>query len=362
MKKSFEDFNILVFKHKLEEKGIFSKKKLIPDDKIKDISNKIDPQMYSVYSNDALVDEITEIIDFLYRDSESMLKKVFKDLLSDKTFYGMYLELMTYIWLKKNNVSFKHQLSAKTLSKHEVILDGLFEEGNVYFDIKSFGLGMNIEKIFKRHLEKKFPDYIFMIEGNLDTDYNDLGEVVLGQIYKHLENIEREFDKNIYKISKVGWEIRWYKKKKGCYISEQTFNPYKWANDNEDFFLKNIGQYTPHFPFILICTMPEEEPAFSSEIALRSIARRAFIHLSNKYGSDQLPDKVPDFNRLQEEYQNDFTKYLSGIIFLSLKRKEAFIYLNPNAENSISINTIYRIFNFEVPSMGSIDDFIYDNY
>lgn len=122
MKKSFEDFNILVFKHKLEEKGIFSKKKLIPDDKIKDISNKIDPQMYSVYSNDALVDEITEIIDFLYRDSESMLKKVFKDLLSDKTFYGMYLELMTYIWLKKNNVSFKHQLSAKTLSKHEVIL------------------------------------------------------------------------------------------------------------------------------------------------------------------------------------------------------------------------------------------------
>src|SRR5699024_9069475 len=116
-------------------------------------SNKIDPQMYSVYSNDALVDEITEIIDFLYRDSESMLKKVFKDLLSDKTFYGMYLELMTYIWLKKNNVSFKHQLSAKTLSKHEVILDGLFEEGNVYFDIKSFGLGMNIEKIFKRHLE-----------------------------------------------------------------------------------------------------------------------------------------------------------------------------------------------------------------
>lgn len=358
MSKRFVCPNVSEFKNKLEEKSDLIKELNIPSKEIKDYNVEMFPNMYNAFCSEDKINQIIETIEYLHSEKEADTKKIVKELLSNKTFEGQYLELQTYKWLRDCNVEFVYQMEAKTISSSKVKLDGRFDAKRIHFDIKAFGLGETIAKELKRKLEEEFPEYIFLIEGRLDQDYKVLEKKVLSKIYEHIRNIDTSKKQSVYKIKETEWTIRWHERKPGVYIGQSSYDPYEWAQNNEKFFLKNVTQYTPETPFILICTMPETRLPFNEEIGLRSLARRAFCHLHKI----EVSKYTIGYDKIQQKYQNHITGYLSGIFFLDLKCQKAYMYLNPNAINKVSIIDLNRIFGFNIPAIGVIDTFEYDNY
>lgn len=354
--------NISEFKNKLETGSKLIRDLSISNKIIKDYNVEMLPSMYNVFCSKEKMDELVDIIEYLYIEKEAAVTKIVKELLSNKTFDGLYFELRTYEWLRDCNAEFIYQPEEKTLSISKVKLDGAFITPQIYFDIKTFELGENIKQKLKLKLEEEFPKYIFLVDGRIDQDYKILERKVLSQIYDHIRNIDIYNHPGDYSIKDTDWTIKWYERKMGIYMEHNSFNPYEWAQNNERFFLKNVTQYTSETPFILICTMPEVELAFNQEIALRALARRAFINLPKMNLSEMFPKGVINYGKIQQEYRPDITRYLSGIFFLDLKCEKAYMYLNPNAIHKVSISDLHRIFNYNIPAIGVIDDFQYDNY
>lgn len=358
MPKRFVCQNVSEFKNKLEAKSKLIKDLNLPSKEIKDYNMEMLPNMYNVFCSEDKINQVINIIEYLHSEKEADVKKIVKELLSNKTFDGQYLELQTYKWLRDCNVEFMYQIEVQTITSSKVKLDGRFNVKKIHFDIKAFGLGENIARVLKQKLEEEFPEFIFLVEGRMDQDYKVLEKKVLSKIYEHIHKIDTSKKPSVYNIKDTEWTIRWHERKTGVYMEQGSYNPYKWAENNENFFLKNVTQYTPETPFILICTMPETNLPFNEEIGLRSLARRAFCHLHKT----EVSKRASEYDKIQQKYQNHITRYLSGIFFLDLRCKKAYMYLNPNAINKVNGMDLDRIFNCNIPAIGVIDDFEYDNY
>ena len=67
-------------------------------------------------------------------------EKAVRDLLSQRNFYGTYLELGAYEWLDGHDIRFRAEqpLTAQdVLNPNGVVIDGRFEVVNCFFDIKA---------------------------------------------------------------------------------------------------------------------------------------------------------------------------------------------------------------------------------
>lgn len=333
--------------------------------------------LFNFYYNDYDIEIICHTIEKLYSDDKNRSKKQIVDLLNIKNFYGTYHELMTYSWLLKHQANFQPQVSGiETLSKNEIELDGKFIYNRVCFDIKAFEIPKVLKKEVVKKIEKEFPDYIIMIEGNMGDSYINIQKATLNNISKIVDNIKnvlldklnKEFV--LYKVPDIDWTIRMEKRKAGgVYSAISHFDPYEWAKQNRNFFLKNVTQYSIDLPFILICSMNKDAANIlttdseMSKIAFRAIARRAFIEtIADGYVENNCKNNL--LKKVRDDIKKDnIPKYLSAIMILNLQDDKSYIYTNPNAIHKVSRSKIMQLFDYETPLPFEIfDDFINDNY
>ncbi len=323
--------------------------------------------LLNLFYSEKQIENLMRTIERIYPEGNKA-KKTVKELLDSNK--GILYELLAYYWLIKKHVDFSPQVETQigdTLSVNAPVLDGEFNSWTVFFDIKSFEVPRNILTRIKDRLEKDFSGYIVMIEGQLDASYQSLSTHYLGK-YDIMKNeiakqLECNSERYVYRGDSSDISICIEKKQK-VHVSTMCLDPYRWAEMNESFFLKNTSQYTVHHPFILICPYKESLPLEEDKIyiALRSIARRAFVKFRKK---DMLTDDQMKLlkKKISSEYINDnISDYLSAIFFIDVSKEDGngHFFANPNAKNPLKEMYVKSIFNFQ--SIYHYDDFVYDNY
>ena len=301
---------------------------------------------------------------------------------------GYLYELLTYDWLMKRDIYFAPQVkvaSEDILSNKSsgTALDGIFMNGSIYFDIKSFEIPVNINEAIINKLSTSFSNFNIMLEGNLDSDYSELARLTLEKTIEIEKAVKEAFSSDndsdckeciawSYPITELGVSIRFEQKdvNGGIHMAIGEFDPYGWAKNNEVFFLKNVEQYATKRPFILICPY-KNLPLYKEDIkiGLRSIARRAFVKLHNISKSD------PNYDRYNKEAHRkidnsvsiaEIASYLSGILFIDISKRpiveNGFFFANPNAVKRLDYFHLEQIFNYEIQKMPYYDNFSNDNY
>lgn len=326
-----------------------------------------------LYKNEDLRKSFIKALE--YNKNKKWAKDTINKLLSTKNADGTFYELLAYAWLTHNGSLYKQEVITKkgqTLSKNAPILDGKFLLGSkkTYFDIKTFNIPNNIldELIYKLNDENDLSQYIFMIEGKTDCSY----KVLQNEIFYKYKEIKQDIinrtlkepEDFFYHIKNTPISIKVIKDRSGVHMSTHTFNPYKWAQDNELFFIKNASQFTNNNPFLLICVCPPNFTSLSPEIQLRSIARRAFIHLP-KIKADSV-NMYLDKN-INTKYTKSSLKIimrrLSGILFIDykgtdVKKMKGYLYINPNSKNPLKNYKTLTDFSNNI----QVDNFVNDNY
>ena len=301
--------------------------------------------------------------------------KSLKKLLSVKNAEGTFHELLAYAWFTNNAALYKQDVKTvkgQTLSKSTPTLDGRFDFGSkrTYFDIKTFNIPNNIleQLIYKLSNEPALSQYMFMIEGKRDCSYKLLEKKILN-LYEDIKNdiISRSISEQqdfYYHIENTPITIKVIRKREGVHMSTCTFSPYRWAEENELFFIKNASQFTNNNPFLLICVCGAYSLS-SPEIQLRSIARRAFIRLPKikvNEVSAFLDGKV--HNKYTKGKLKIIMRRLSGILFIEYKgtdinEMKGYLYINPNAKSPIKNYQSLLGFN---QNLKVVDNFKNDNY
>ena len=309
-----------------------------------------------------------------YSQNKKWAEESISNLLSSKNAEGKFYELLAYAWLTNRGALYKQEVKTRegqTLSKSKPVLDGKFDFGSkkTYFDIKTFNVPNNIldQLIYKLSNEPELSQYTFMIEGRKDCSYKMLQENIFYS-YETIKNniINRSMQEQqnfCYHIEDTPITIKVIRRRAGVYMTTCTFSPYKWAEENELFFIKNASQFTKNNPFLLICVCPAN--LLPSEIQLRSIARRAFLHLPNIKASVVTPflDKKIDEKYVKGELKLVMSR-LSAILFIDTRQSnvndmKGYLYKNPNAKNPIKNYEVLLGFN---PNLKIVDDFVNDNY
>ena len=163
-------------------------------------------------------------------------------------------------------------------------------------------------------------------------------------------------------------------RKEMVYVGDvSSFNPYKWAKENETYFIKHCSQLCKDRPFLIICPFDEYVThtftggfADIIGIAFRSLARRMFMGL--RRSECKLRDydgKADDSVKVSEAVD-----LISGIVFLNVnkphdqKDKSVWIYINPNAnaKNPIPSYQLNQLTSFRSNPSVTFDDFMFDNY
>lgn len=380
-----EDIHLYDLLSKFEDKSEIIKHLNINKDKLNTIINE-NKYLYNFYFDDIDINKIVKIIEYFNEGNKytkKQIKKTILDLLSEKNFYGTYMELMTYYWINDKEIPFEPQIKmskADVLNKSGCELDGKFgykESKDIFFDIKSFGLQEYLKYEFKRKIQKEFDDYIVMINSDIDCSFKDIERFAMEKVSNHIEILKSKISKgdnsNIYlhKIKGINWQIRLEEKKNGTYFEHNSFHSYRWAEENKMFFLKNVSQYTRNKPFILICSMTKKFNNMflnleneSIWVAFRSIARRAFFEFrkesfledNDNINIDKVRKKIEDNLSICE-----ISEYLSAILFIDLSNDAGKMYVNPFAKNKIYKHDLNNwLSNWR--QAYQIDDFEYDNY
>lgn len=359
--------------HSLIDK--FLKKLDFPEDinlksKKTNISLSNHPGLYNFYYNDEDISEISNLLKYFYRNNKYTKDDVKNDLLnlfSEKNFYGAYCELKTYSWLKSKGVKYTPQEkveSKNVVNSNDIVIDGICDRNNIYFDIKAFGVQENTKKVFREKLEDHLPNYNISINGPLDNSYNKVRKFALEKI----ENIRSTLEKNKnYRIEELGWNISLKEKNRVYTESVGSFNCYRFGKENKYFLVKNSSQFTIDDPFILICSFHQginrtlvENFNESTCTSLRALARRVFVGFNKE---KFISVNASEFDsKIDEDYSiSDVAKLLAGVLFIDLQNDRSWFFINPNSTHKFNSQKVNQMFNFENKEI-IIDDFYYDNY
>lgn len=327
-------------------------------------------EMYNFYLDEERITSILHTVETISKDKKSATH-IIERLLHEKNAIGELYELSAYTWLLNKKISFDYQVSTsknKTLSKNCPILDGYFNEIRVYFDIKTFEVPNNVLNVIKEKIEKKFkdkyPECHVMLGGNKDVSYENARKYIIDKIDDVCTTIEQNIISESCRYIETNTNVCiCFYEKRTMHSVISTFDCFKWAKENEMFFMKNVSQYTQDEPFIIICPfmhLPIQSNN-STELfyLLRALARRVFINLRKIIKEYS---KIIEKQKIRKEINTDsIADYLSGILFINLEEKSSnnsgYLFLNPNAKNQIHKYVINSTFENCI-----IDDFEYDNY
>jgi hypothetical protein len=167
-----------------------------------------------------------------------------------------------------------------------------------------------------------------------------------------------------YQIPQLGWMVR-AERPKLVMTGIKTTNPYALAEENRYYPFKTAGQFTRHSPFMLIFAYEAQfnSPLFtnfaaSTEITLRSLARRAFMQFSN----DATPATSFDAKVAAGARLSEASRLLSALLFINIDAGEAQLFLNPRATHRLTRNNVKQLFDFAEPPDLALDDFSHDHY
>lgn len=297
---------------------------------------------------------------------------------------GKIYENLFYTWLYDKGISFKEQVNVPKndclKAKEGYSSDGRIA-GDLYFDVKSFGMNEKLVVTLKQKLQKVYPNDLITIHGNKDIDIS-IYEKLIRDVNSIVENLKETSDQKKdsvkYEIEDGEIVIHRYidfldeekRKNTKCQsiteISEMDFT--RWAENNETYPLKHGAQFIKNHPFILV--YPFKKYEFALHInddkdafwAFRFLARRLFLN-SGKKQTDLLSDY--DKNADENISVSDAVSHLSGILFWNIDAEwdydnnQMWLYCNPNAVNKIPNYMIHSNFR----NMGCcVDTFEYDNY
>ena len=331
-------------------------------------------------------------------DRPNIIKKVLRDI-TQSTYEnkGSIWEDLIYSYLSFHKIPFKMQYQ---LSSHECYksgekgykADGVFQIAYkppkyAVFEIKSFNLPNQMLNSFRTKLEQEYDklqgkegipkgSYIFTVGGSLDisnqTYEKDLfsqAENILVKLFSS-KNPHEAHGSHRYQLSYRNLEITAEEPSDSSPIvgiSYAASDIYEWAQNSEYRFLKHSSQFCYTKPFILICPF---EPEFTSddmihkyrtEIALRALCRRIFIHLPQVH--DRYIYDLDSHARKGISVAMAARK-ITAIMFIDIscndpQKCDAWAFINPNGDNKLlnyQINTLFKSFN------AVIDKFEYDNY
>ena len=268
-------------------------------------------------------------------DAESMVR----DLAKNQNFYGNYCELRVYSWLHCQGARFSTQIQltgTDVLNPNGCVIDGLFGDSQVYFDIKAFGFLEYVVENFRTALENNLPGMMVTIDGSMDVSVKDIKRHAFPQVLALAEKLQEDCHQ---KISQLNWEIRANPRQPGSISFQETvIDPFRLAEENRHYPFKSARQFTRNAPFLLIFPYAT---AFSkslglnfigsTEITLRAMARRAFIQLTNdKTPANKFDGKVECNVSIAEA-----AKLLSGLFFINLDKEDrGRLYLKPTCVKS----------------------------
>jgi hypothetical protein len=199
------------------------------------------------------------------------------------------------------------------------------------------------------------------IDGKMDVDPKAVQIEAFGkqiEIAKQLRN-GRE-----YRIPSLGWTID-VMPSQPVNTSVRSWDPYKQAEDLQFYPFKQAAQFTTGKPFMLIFAyLPrfnpflQEDPVGFTEKFFRSLARRAFIGLSD----DTQPLSIHDL-RVKNRTLGDASRLLSGLMFVDLESERYQVFFNSRTANPIARGIEHFAMNSHpITDLASCDDFAHDNY
>lgn len=338
---------------------------------------------------------IVETLQYLLQSGSNDMQKDAKDLfngiLTSKN-RGKIYEILTYSLFRELSIPFVTHFDApenSCLKKSGAYVgDGKFtfgfpdeaddEASAVLFEIKSLGIGEPMLLKLKEALSKRLSDYYILVEGSLDVSTKEMQTYALEKIddiCSELRKHESSYGELLYSFPKMNINIRAipyekFRNERVIIGDVSSFHPYKWARDNEMYFICHCSQVCKNRPFLIVCPFDEcVGGVFTSGMtetvstAFRSLARRMFM------GLNRCEKKLNEFDGKADNNikVSDAIKLISGIVFLNVNKshikneKSIWIYVNPNAQNKIPRYQLDQLANYSYYSVIS-DDFMFDNY
>lgn len=295
-------------------------------------------------------------------DAEDMIRR----LLQETSFYGAFFELATYGWMVRHGLPFQPQVRLdppEVLNPNGCTVDGVLGLFDTAFDIKAFGLAAYLANLLLQKLTAKIPGLRATISGSMDVDVKMVEKDALGQLI----SIEAELRNNRdVKIPSLGWTISRIHGRPALVTSARTSGPYKQAEELRYHPFNHAAQFTTQKSFMLIFSYIQRLNPFLSDDSsrltekfFRSLARRAFIQLSNDtQPASKYDSKVPNGITV-----GDASALLSAILFVDLGTERYHVFFNPRANHPIPQGIESFAVNMHNPNaLASHDDFKHDNY
>jgi hypothetical protein len=285
-------------------------------------------------------------------------------LIDERHFYGTYCELGAYDWLDSSGAAFAAQIELSgtdVLNPNGCTIDGRFSHFDGYFDIKGLGFQAYVADQFRTKLEALLPGFSVFIDGSMDIAVKDIEKYAFGR----LSTLRNALAKGgSQRISELNWTVRAQLPQPMTFVT-QTINAHRLAQQNRYYPFKTAGQFTRNSPFVLIFAYAAQfnRTLFlnfggSTDVTLRSMARRAFFQLATdpSLATDYDDQVAPSLTIA------DAARQISGLMFINLGTDEAWLFLNPRATHRLTKDQVEEIFGFNQHITLGVDDFAYDDY
>ena len=289
---------------------------------------------------------------------------------------GKVYEALVYAWLEKHRgICYTPQVHVRQQDCFKASDKGYYADGkiddNIIFDIKQFGLSVPHIETLRRKSQAKIPeDYYLTISGagnistkDLQSHFLEKTDELIAYIMNEKNKIYTDF---LYRDPKFGLEFRlWNCKNPSVYMVASKFDYYKWAENNEFYFMYHASQFCINSPYILFCPYDKKlAPIFSNADkdfkfwAFRAFCRRIFMNLTKMEER-----KIKDYDG---KARNDVSvataaRKISAIAFIDVSDDNCHtsVFLNPNADNKIPRHQIDNLFTY---ADAKIETFEHDNY
>lgn len=253
-------------------------------------------------------------------------------------------------------------------SRETTDLDGMFKHSDVLFDIKSLSRPSGVLESLLDRVNQRINrnNRVAMIDGSLDFDHRILNGLAVNDIVAGITTASGD---PYFTHPNMPCSFRFFDADSPIMHSEQSFNPYRFAEENRHIVLTHAKQVhrTSRFMFLYVYTQLDHELAFFpdfSSIGERALARRVFMELHRiAHAADQYCSQVAAGVRVEE-----VVKSIGGLILLGVRQRESETslrcYLNPNAyaQQQISTDHLEQITGFNLNAFDAIDNFEFDNY
>lgn len=335
----------------------------LPDDEIKLLTELFKDWLSG--EDEHLVKEAHNLIGDIIRKPDSTNGKVY--------------EALIYSWLTYNRIDFKPQQKIENgdcfkKSQDGYDADGVITESHIVFDVKQFGIALPHLKTLKRRIQasRKYKDeYELMISGGMDMSNKDIETKYFGRIDEIIEKLfsseSKICDDYMCKFDELEFRA-WKKDGKRLASSISEFDPYKWAENNEYYFIRHSSQFCISDPYILFCPFDNAllpwliNDKESLYLGFRSLCRRMFMRLT------KITDRT--INEFDGKAMDNITvstaaKKISAVAFIDVSKKTEYsnsnnyVFINPNADNKIHEYIKNQLFRY---NGALIDDFMNDNY